>query len=189
MHFQIGGNVSHQPFETWLLDEDQSLTLEERRALREHIATCTQCQRFEHKWQDVHQELRARRMVAPAPGFTQRWQASLAERRAREQRKQAWRIFGVFMGISLLVLLLLTSYTLATSTPAQWLDAFMRSLSSSNAILQYSIYIFQNWLTGTPLVVHVTLWIYLTMTLCFLSLLWIMILWRTKTVGATSYEH
>lgn len=180
--------MSHQPFETWLLDEGESLTLEERRALQEHIASCAQCQRLEHQWQDVHQELRTHRMVAPAPGFAQRWQASLAERRAREQRKQAWRIFGVFLGVSLLALLLLTGYTLATSTPAEWLEALVRSISSSNALLQFSIYTLQNWLIGTPLAVHIALWIYLTMTLCFLSLLWIMIVWRTKTVGVLIHE-
>lgn len=174
--------MSHQPFETWLLDQE-SLSTEERRNLRTHLESCKQCQRLEQKWLEVHQELRARRMVAPAPGFTQRWKSGLAERRAREQRKQAWKIFGIFMASALFILLVLAGYMLATTTPAEWLDAVIRTMSSSEVFFQYSIYIVQNWLTSTPLAIHIALWIYLTVTLCVLSLLWVMIFWRTKSVG------
>ena len=178
--------MSHQPFETWLLDDDGTMSQAERRALQAHLASCPQCQRLEQKWQAAHQELRMRRMVAPAPGFTQRWQNSLVERRALEQRKHAWKIFGVLLGVSLLTLVILAGYTLATTSPAEWLEALVRTISSSNAFIQYSIFIIQNWLSSTPLVIPIALWIYVTMTLCFLMLIWVVILWRTKLVGVVN---
>jgi hypothetical protein len=39
--------MSHQPFETWILDHDRgALTIDERRGLQAHLATCAQCQRL-----------------------------------------------------------------------------------------------------------------------------------------------
>lgn len=176
--------MSHQPFETWILDQE-TLSPDERRNLQAHLAACEQCQRIERKWQSVHQELRARRMVAPAPGFTQRWQASLVERRAREQRRQAWRIFGILLSTALFFLLVLAGYLMVTTTPAEWLEAVFRVASSSEVFIQMTIYTLQNWLANTPLALHIALWIYLTFTLCVLSLAWVGIVWRTKnTAGA-----
>lgn len=174
--------MSHQPFETWILDHG-SLSLEERRKLQEHIATCAQCQRLEQKWSSVYQELRTRRMVAPSPGFAQRWQTGLAERRAREQRKQAWKIFGILLGSALFVLTILAGYLLVSTTPANWLVAVVRMLSSSQVMLEMIFYGFQLWLSSTPLALNLALWIYLTVTLCFLLLVWLLVLWRTKSVG------
>ena len=176
--------MSHQPFETWLLDDDGTLSPAERRALQEHLASCPQCQRLEQKWQATRQELHMRRMVAPAPGFTQRWQNSLAERKAQEQRRNAWKIFGITSIIALLTLVVLTSYTLATTSPAEWLGALVQTISSTNAFSQYAIYVIQNWLSITPPVIPIVLWIYVTITLCFLIFIWVAVLWRTKYKGA-----
>lgn len=176
--------MSHQPFETWLLDESGTLSQEERRALQAHLASCGQCQRLAQKWQAVQGELKMRRMVSPASGFAQRWQASLAERRARDQRRQAWKIFGALLGVALLTLLALAGYLLATTTPAEWLESLVKIISSTNVFFQYSIFVLLNWLSSTPLVVNIVLWIYLTLTLCFLMLVWVTILWRTRIVGA-----
>jgi hypothetical protein len=176
--------MSHQPFETWILDHDRGiLSTEDRRELQAHLATCTQCQRLERRWQSVHQELRAHPMVAPAAGFTQRWQTGLAERRAREQRKQAWRIFGGLLGAALFILLVLGGFLIATTTPSDWLIAFIRTSESSRVFLQMAIYIVQDWFSTTSLAFNLALWIYLTVTLCVLTLAWVTVLWRTKSVG------
>ena len=175
--------MSHQPFENWILDQGE-LSTEERRALQAHLAACAQCQRLERRWGAVHQELRARRMVAPAAGFSQRWQNGLAERRAREQRKQAWRIFGVLFGAAIFILLILGSYIITTTSPTEWLIAFTRMSESSRVFLQMAIYVVQNWFSSTPLALNIAMWIYLAFTVCALTLVWVAVLWRTKSVGA-----
>jgi hypothetical protein len=176
--------MSHQPFETWILDHDRgTLSPNERRELQAHVATCGQCQRLERRWQAVHQELRAGPMVAPAAGFAQRWQSGLAERRASEQRRQAWRIFGGLLGAAMFILLVMAGYIIATTTPSDWLIAFIRNGESSRVFLQMAIYIVQDWFSTTPLAFNLALWIYLTITLCVLSLAWVGVLWRTKSVG------
>lgn len=174
--------MSHQPFEAWILDND-TLPPADRRALQEHVAECAQCRKLQTRWQAVRMELRARPMAAPAPGFTQRWKAGLAERRAREQRKQAWKIFGLLVAGALFVSLLMGVYAMATSTPADWLTALVRSFSSSRDLIHLGIESVQAWLASTPLALNIALWIYLTVALCLLSLVWVLILWRTTIVG------
>jgi anti-sigma factor RsiW len=174
--------MSHQPFETWILDHPE-LTPSDRRALQDHLDTCQQCHHLQGRWQSVHQELRARRMAAPAPGFSQRWLSSLAERRAREQRKQAWRIFGYLLGGAFLILLLLAGYLMATSSPADWLIAVVRTVSTADELFDLGFFAVATWLSLTPLAINLALWIYLTITLCLLSFVWVLIVWRTNHIG------
>lgn len=174
--------MSHQPFETWILDVE-TLPMEERRSLQAHLETCPQCQKLHSKWQAVHYEMRAKRMVAPAPGFTQRWSFSLVERRAREQRKQAWRIFLGCLGVALLVLLTLAGYVAATSSPADLLTAIIRTLTGALNLASMAQFAVRTWLAATPLALNIALWIYLALTLCLLTLAWVFALWRTSIIG------
>ena len=175
--------MSHQPFETWIFDLDK-LPMEDRRALQTHLEGCQQCQRMQRKWQSAQRELRARRLIAPAPGFIQRWQFGLVERKAREQRRQAWRVFLALMGSALLILLLLAGYVMATSTPSDWLASVIRYTSTSLDLYNLVSYLIQTWLTRTPLALNIALWIYVAVTICLLSLAWVFALWRTSTIGA-----
>jgi hypothetical protein len=174
--------MSHQPFEAWILDHE-NLPITDRRALQAHMDTCPQCQRLHRQWGGVRQDLQARRMAAPAPGFTQRWKTSLVERRAQAQRKQAWRIFGILLGSALFIFLLMAIYVMATTTPTDWLIAVVRTLSTSSNLVNLLIYAVQTWLSSTPLAVNLVLWIYLTITFSLLSLVWVVVLWRTNIVG------
>lgn len=174
--------MSHQPFETWILDHE-TLAPEDRRSLQTHLENCKQCQRLQERWGVVRHELRARTMVAPAPGFAQRWQAGLAERRAREQRRQAWKIFGIFSGGALFSLMVLAVYLMTKSTPTDWLAAGIETLSSSKSLIDLAVYAVQTWLSATPLAVNIAVWIYLAFSLCLMCLVWVAILWRTNIVG------
>ncbi len=176
--------MSHQPFETWILDHDRgTLSIEDRRELQAHLESCAQCQRLAQRWQAVRQELRARPMASPAPGFARRWQSGLAERKARAQRRQAWKIFGGLLGAALFILLVLAGYLIATTSPSDWLIAIIRSSESTRVFLQMAVYLVQDWFSTTPLAINVAVWIYLTVTLCVLTLAWVAVLWRTKSVG------
>jgi hypothetical protein len=122
-------------------------------------------------------------MISPVAGFSKRWQAGLAERRALEQRRQAWRIFGGLMTGALLILLVMVGYLIATTSPTDWLNVFARSSESTRVFFQMAIFIVQGWVTSTPPTLYIALWIYVTIMLCLLTLSWLTVLWRTKTVG------
>jgi hypothetical protein len=174
--------MSHQPYETWILDQPD-LTLQDRRELQDHLDACRQCDRLQSRWQMVRQELTTRRMAVPAPGFTQRWRTSLVERKAREQRKQAWKTAGLLLGTALVVLLVAAVYTLATSSPTDVLLALISIVSSTSGFLNLGIHFVQNWLSSTPLAVNLVLWIYLTVCICLLTFVWVLVLWRTNIIG------
>lgn len=177
--------MSHQPFEAWILDPEK-LTAEERRALRAHLGECQSCQRLAEKWQTVSLQLRARPMAEPRPGFAQRWQLSLAERRAREQRRQAWKVFGLLAAGALFILLLLSGYLLATTSTTEWLARLVNFFASSREIIDLTSFAIQSWLAMTPLALNIALWIALTISLCALSIVWGLIFWRTKSAGVVN---
>lgn len=174
--------MNHQPFEAWIF-EPGAMSAEDRRSLQLHLAGCPQCQRLERRWQAVHQQLRARPLAAPAHGFTQRWQSGLAERRLQAQRRQAWKIFGFLVSGAFFILMLLTGYMIATTSPIQWLMSLVNIFSSSRELIDLTTLAVQSWLTTTPLAINIAIWIYLTLILCILSLVLLLIIWRTKTVG------
>lgn len=174
--------MSHQPFENWILD-NETLPVEERRKLQAHLDACAQCQRLAKGWEAVRFDLHARPMVAPAPGFSQRWKSGTAERRAREQRKQAWKIFGALLAGAVFVLVAMAGYMAVTSSPSDLLTAIIQMVDSSQTFLMVSIYYIQKWISSTPPALNLALWIYLTITLCLLSLIWVLVLWRTKSFG------
>ncbi len=87
------------------------------------------------------------------------------------------------MGAALIILLVLAGYLAATSTPAEWVVAVVRAASSSVNLFNLVVYVVQTWLSSTPLAINLALWIYLTVTLCVLCLVWALVMWRTKHVG------
>ncbi len=174
--------MNHQPFETWIFDQD-TLPPADRRALQEHITTCEPCQRTQQKWQAVNRELRAKPSVAPSAGFTQRWQASLTERRAREQQTQAWRAFlGLFTG-AVVILLAILYYIVTLSSPAEWLAGFIQSVANAAGLVNSTIVLVRIWFASTPLALNLTLWMYISVSFCLLSLVWVAALWRTLKIG------
>jgi hypothetical protein len=174
--------MSHPPFEEWIFKMNQ-MSPDERRTLNAHIDGCEQCRKLQDKWQMVHRELRSMPEVRPAPGFSQRWFSSLSERRAREQRKQAWRAFIWFMGGAFAALLVLVGYAMAVSTPADWLALVIRYASNSLNLFDSGIALVRLWLESTPLALNIAIWMYATVTLCLLSFGWAFALWRTTIIG------
>jgi anti-sigma factor RsiW len=174
--------MSHQPFENWILDVD-TLPKDERHTLEEHLASCSQCQQLQRNWQSVNHELRAKSMVAPAQGFTQRWQAGLAERRAREMQRQAWKIFLSFSGGSFFVLLGMVTFLLTFSSPAELMAVLIRNAAEMANFFSNLVAAVRFWFSATPPALNVALWIYLTITLCLMSLGWVFAIWRTAIIG------
>jgi len=78
----------------------------------------------------------------------------------------------------------MAGYIAVTSSPTDWLQAIVRTADSTRNFMMLSVYYLQTWLSSTPLALNVALWVYLTVSLCLLSLIWVLVLWRTKSLGA-----
>lgn len=174
--------MSHQPFEHWILD-GEVLSSGDRRALQAHLDACPGCSRLQQNWHELHGTLRVQSMLAPAPGFTSRWQAGLTERRAKAQRRQAWKIFGLFVATALLTGLILTGYTMATSSPTDWIETIVHFIGSLAGLVGFGSSLVHIWFNNTTLGITLAIWIYLTICLCLISLVWVAVVWRTHLLG------
>lgn len=122
--------MSHRPFEDWLLD-DPPLTADEQRLLRAHLGACTECRALAAAWQEVEGRLHRADVVAPAPGFADRWLARQEVERARARRRQAWSTLAAISSAGLPLGWVLVSRTLALlDSPAYlaltWMEGVAR---------------------------------------------------------------
>jgi hypothetical protein len=85
--------MSHQPFETWLFEED-ALEESEALALRQHLAECAVCRSLGAAWEEIGGLLGSPAIAAPAPGFADRWRGRLAVESERRRRRQAWAVLS-----------------------------------------------------------------------------------------------
>ncbi|MBW8010033.1 MAG: hypothetical protein FVQ83_02165 [Chloroflexi bacterium] len=98
--------MDHRQYEEWLLS-DEPLKSDQSQSLKKHLYNCEACSALEIAWRQVSDSFDTSGMVAPAPGFVNRWQDRLDADIARRHRRQSWLIIGlnVFIAAILFVLL------------------------------------------------------------------------------------
>lgn len=113
--------MSHQPFEKWIINRE-TLTPSQISELDTHLKSCPQCSQIYHGWRGVENLLQKPAFVHAPPHFAHRFQVSLAERKARERKRQVrialFGIGGVFVLLSMVFFLRL----ILTIPPAQLLS-------------------------------------------------------------------
>jgi hypothetical protein len=180
--------MSHQPFETWLFDE-ADLSSEQSVALRAHLLECEQCRGLQKAWKALDVKIQAAPMVSPQPGFSRRWRASLAERRARQQVLQVRRLFIGFLVAALITLLLMVVVFFLTASPLNLLVFLFEGVTKlviQGSQLQHVIV---PWLRTVPLIIPLAGWVILSSGLSLLSLFWIYSLWRIHSKGVRKNEN
>ncbi len=169
--------MHHQPFEEWIFSEDP-LTLDEERALQNHIQSCEHCRLLSKAWGAIEFQMKHAPIAAPEPGFTQRWEEKLIQERIRKQKRLTYFLLVVIAGSALALFLALglqsllsPGHLLVTS-----LDILMKLVSSINSVLRVA----QALAHFLPPAVPIFLWISLTTTFSLLSLAWLVSLWKVK---------
>ena len=84
--------MDHLPFEAMLLDVKQ-LTSAQRAQLELHLASCSACSELAYTLSQMENHMAGASTVAPAEGFSQRFQIRLTARR----RKVHERFFGLLV--------------------------------------------------------------------------------------------
>jgi anti-sigma factor RsiW len=174
--------MSHQPFETWLFDE-ASLSGDQVQALQAHLQECQQCRQLQKASKDLDTTLQAAPMASPQPGFSQRWRASLTERRAKQQVLQIKRLFIGFLVAALITLLMLVAAFFLTDSPVNLMVSIFEG--ATNLIIRGNQiqHVIVPWLETVPLIIPLAAWVTLSSGLSLLSLLWIYSLWRIHSRG------
>jgi len=166
--------MNHRPFEDWLLD-DQPLDPTQKRELDAHLRACNVCSAIA----ESNLALRSARVVAPAPGFTARFQERLVlARRAQRRRTLLGTLFFSLGGLTLLALLVGPTLVSLIGSPAEYLSTMVRALlfiyTTALAVAEAGSVI----LHVVPDFVPPYMWLVLLSTLSGLGLLGSVSIWR-----------
>ena len=173
--------MSHQPFETWLLDESNH-TQEQEAALQAHLANCAECRQIHAGWQEAQLSLKSVRMAKPASGFSQRFSASLAQRRAVQAHRRQIRnlILGLSLGL-IATALILTAVLFTFSSPTEifvnGVEVLMKGVNRWNQVVHVLSAAMQH-----P--IFLVVWILVTCGVSVLACGWLFTLWRISVQGA-----
>ena len=128
--------MNHQKYEEWLFAHigerdrqlpEEKLTEDQEIELQTHLKGCVECRLLASAWQNVDQQLREATLLAPKPGFTQRWELRLKQQRQLVQHRQTVAVlgFGAVGIVSLLAsLVLLTLPIIQTPKALVWLGIY-----------------------------------------------------------------
>ena len=166
--------MNHQPFEEWLLNETP-LTPEQKRELDLHSRSCAYCSALVETGMVLHSV----KMVAPAEGFTARFQARLAERKLADHRRRVrGAILFLIGGLSFLLWLAAPSIFAFLSSPAAWIASLVewgiflittfQAMSQAGEVL----------LKVLPGFVPPFAWMIIISAFAGISLLWSVSIWR-----------
>jgi hypothetical protein len=119
--------MNHQPFRGWLLSDDE-LTVEQSKALQNHLETCESCQQVVTAWKELEAVIDRSAQLAPAPGFVGRWQIRLVEHQNHQQQLRGWYVIGAtgLVVASLLVLVIVQLWSLIHAPDAYLAAMFER---------------------------------------------------------------
>jgi len=176
--------MNHRPFEDWLL-EDQPLDPTQKRELHAHLRECDVCSALA----ESNLALRSARVVAPAPGFSARFQERLVlARRAQRRRTLLGTLFFSLGGLVLLALLAGPILVSMIGSPAEWISSMVRAAlfvyTTSLAIAEAGSVIMR----VLPGFMPPFVWLVLLSTFSGLALLWSVSIWRLmrRPQGVTS---
>jgi anti-sigma factor RsiW len=170
--------MKHQPFEEWLLN-DTLITPEQRRELDLHLRSCAYCAALVETGRALH----AVKMASPAPGFTMRFQMSLAERKLADRRRRFWgAILFTIGGLALLLWLMGPSLAAFLASPATWIASFVEwgifLITTLQAMMQAGSVL----LRIIPGFLSPFAWMILISAFAGISLLWSVSIWRFTRV-------
>ncbi len=170
--------MNHSPFEEWLLS-GKDLPEDQKLALQAHIQTCPSCSRLAGGWSQVEGAMKRSQPVEPAPGFTHRFQASLEERRAKQQRRVTWSILSGTLAATFVIGLIL--WLPQASTSANLIvtlgNLVAAAVNFSSSLSDASILI-GSLLSALPPAIPIAVWMILALNICVWSLIWILCVWK-----------
>jgi hypothetical protein len=169
--------MNHQPFENWLFSEEP-LPADDERELRGHLTDCDQCSGLENAWMDVDRLFAEVTEVEPAPGFINRWQATLeANRMAEKAIRQRWQslIFLVAIANFAVIALALVGIQLFNtySSLTEWVMSWVYKAATMIVLVNGFGNAFVTISRTIPQLIPTGWWAAIAVTLGFSTIVWI----------------
>lgn len=113
--------MNHQPFEDWLLNE-KLIDPKQKLDLDAHLRICAYCSALAETSKALHSV----KLVAPAAGFTARFQTHLAARKLAERRRRLWgAVLFTFGGLVMLAWIAAPYLSSFVASPATWITSLI----------------------------------------------------------------
>ncbi|HOV06159.1 MAG TPA: hypothetical protein PLV27_02745 [Anaerolineaceae bacterium] len=132
--------MEHQPFRTWIL-EKEPLTIEEQSRLEDHLAACPECARLSGNLERALHIVHSAPEVPAPEGFTRRWQASLAQRKHAEEKREARNLVFSLIGSAIVVaigaILIFDPKVSLISLAAGSLTSFFTVVASAESVIEF----------------------------------------------------
>jgi hypothetical protein len=113
--------MNHQPFEDWLLNE-KLIDPKQKLDLDAHLRVCSYCSALAETGMALHSV----KKVAPAAGFTARFQTHLAARKLAERRRRLWgAVLFTFGGLVMLTWIAGPYLVSFFASPATWITSLI----------------------------------------------------------------
>lgn len=168
--------MNHQPFENWLFS-DEPLSADDELELRDHLMDCDHCSGLENAWVDVECLFAEVTEIEPAPGFVNRWQATLEANRAAEKAiQQRWQslIFLVvvanFAAIALALMSVQLFYTYGSVT--EWVMSWVYRAATAMVLVNGFGNAFITISRTIPQLIPNEWWVAIALTLGFSTIVW-----------------
>lgn len=166
--------MNHLPFEEWLLN-NSPVTPEQQRDLDLHLRTCAYCSALV----ETGKVLNTTKMATPAPGFTVRFQARLAERKIAERRRKLWGAALFTLGGFILLMWAMGPYLASfIASPATWISVVVGWLVFIGTTLFALIDAGAVILSIVSKFLPPFAWLVLLSAFAGVSLLWSVSIWR-----------
>jgi len=138
--------MKHLPYENWILDEP-GLKLEEFNTLAQHLSVCNQCRLLKAGWEASKVLLTQANMVAPAPGFSVRWQNTIIKK-CKTENVRRYRM--TLIGLLMLAFLASMTYVVVSGSFMQILANFLNSIIQSIIVVTQSLSTLGLWINRLP---------------------------------------
>jgi hypothetical protein len=169
--------MSHYPYEEWILS-DGTLTPQQAKAVRDHTEKCAQCHQLQKQWQAAKLEIKDEGFASPGAGFTARWQNSLADRRALQQKRSAQRLVLFLVGLAVITLGFWAAYFVSTTSPSDFLALIFSSAARLLIFYQEIKLIVLPVIFRIPPVIYLMAWVLALGTTLILALVWGGAIWH-----------
>jgi hypothetical protein len=151
------------------------MTTEQKRELDLHLRTCSYCSALVQ----TGLALKSVKKAAPKAGFTDRFQARLAERKLVERRRRIWGAVLFTFGGLVMLMWLASPYLLTFfSAPASWISVFVEwgvfILTTIKALTEAG----SVFLRIIPDILSPFAWMVVLSAFAGVSLLWSVSIWR-----------
>jgi hypothetical protein len=176
--------MDHQPFEEWIFEQKER-TMEENMKLNQHLLECDQCEDLQSAWGQVESILLQAPMVAPAPGFSQRFATRMVINKERILKKQAIKTLIAIVLVSLLITLIMAAILFHTYTTGELIVGAVSTFTGLvQAFIRLRVMVAQ-FFQNIPTIVILFGWLMLFIWGMILTPLWGITVWKVSKQGVS----